>query len=149
MANFVKRVFIILILIGIPLFTTYHLQYFAYQEITLPTSTQRIYFIALSFFEALSVEIGLISLFLVLPVVRKMEKRLRSPFIMVYFPLLWLLMSWWPHDYFHLHNGNGTWGLIIIEYGFHFTSMIAAGVSIYGLSNLIQYFLERPQEESL
>jgi hypothetical protein len=36
------------------------------------------------------------------------------------------MVSWWPHDNLHISNGNDLRGLLFIEYGFHFTLMIAA-----------------------
>ena len=43
-----------------------------------------------------------------------------------YYALSWLLISWWPHDNFHIHNGMNAQGLLYIEYGFHLTLLIAS-----------------------
>lgn len=40
----------------------------------------------------------------------------------------WYLVNWWPHDNLHLVNGANLWGLLGIEYLFHLTLMVAAGV---------------------
>src|SRR6516164_7601141 len=42
--------------------------------------------------------------------------------------IAWFLLSWWPHDNLHLHNGLNLQGLLFIEYGFHVTLMIAGAV---------------------
>lgn len=39
--------------------------------------------------------------------------------------IAWFLINWWAHDSLHLHNGLQLNGLLGIEYGFHFTLMIA------------------------
>lgn len=39
--------------------------------------------------------------------------------------IVWFLINWWAHDSLHLHNGLELNGLLGIEYGFHFTLMIA------------------------
>jgi hypothetical protein len=46
--------------------------------------------------------------------------------------------SWWPHDNLHISNGNNLQGLLFIEYGFHFTLMIAALVLAYCFLSLIR-----------
>lgn len=45
-----------------------------------------------------------------------------------YLSIGWCLISWWPHDNFHLRNGDSLWGAIAIDYGFHVTVMIATVV---------------------
>ena len=50
-----------------------------------------------------------------------------------YLAIGWLLVSWWPHDNMHIHNGNDLQGLLYIEYGFHVTLMIAGLVLAYSL----------------
>ena len=45
-----------------------------------------------------------------------------------YVAIVWLLVSWWPHDSLHVANGMALNGLIGIEYGFHVTCMLAGGI---------------------
>lgn len=41
--------------------------------------------------------------------------------------IVWMLISWWPHDNMHRVNGMENFaGLLRIEYIFHFTLIIAA-----------------------
>jgi hypothetical protein len=48
----------------------------------------------------------------------------------LYLGIGWLMVSWWPHDNLQ--------GLLFIEYGFHFTLMIAALVLAYCFLSLIR-----------
>jgi hypothetical protein len=43
--------------------------------------------------------------------------------------IVWMLLSWWPHDNFHraLSYDHDNWsGLLALEYGFHFTLIVAS-----------------------
>lgn len=48
--------------------------------------------------------------------------------------IAWFLGNWWAHDSFHIHNGMNLNGLLGIEYGFHFTLIIAGVI-------LMRFFL--------
>jgi len=49
---------------------------------------------------------------------------------LTYLSAAWLLISWWPHDNLHRVMQMGDfWQLIRIEWGFHFT-LIVAGVIV-------------------
>jgi hypothetical protein len=44
-----------------------------------------------------------------------------------YLSVIWLLVSWWPHDNVHRVLPHNDWaGLLRIEYGFHLTLIAAA-----------------------
>ena len=47
---------------------------------------------------------------------------------LVFLAVAWSLISWWPHDNMHKHNGLDIQGLLVIEYVFHFTLIVAAFV---------------------
>ena len=53
-----------------------------------------------------------------------------------FFSIVWLLVSWWPHDNLHRITGMEFSGLIKIEYGFHVTLVIAGCI-------VAQYFLRQ------
>lgn len=55
----------------------------------------------------------------------------------MYLAIGWLIVSWWPHDNLHIHNGEDIQGLLYIEYGFHVTLMISALVLAYCFLSLI------------
>ena len=40
--------------------------------------------------------------------------------------MVWLLVSWWPHDNSHIHNGFDPAGLLIIDLTFHLTIILAS-----------------------
>lgn len=48
--------------------------------------------------------------------------------------ITWLLCNWWAHDSLHIHNGLVLNGLLAIEYGFHFTLILAGLI-------LVRFFL--------
>jgi len=48
--------------------------------------------------------------------------------------IFWLLINWWLHNSLHMHVGMDLNGLLAVDYGFHFTLMIAGAV-------LAAYFL--------
>jgi hypothetical protein len=56
----------------------------------------------------------------------------------MYLSIGWLMVSWWPHGNPHISNGNNLQGLVFIEYGFHFTLMIADLVLAYCFLSLIR-----------
>ena len=40
-----------------------------------------------------------------------------------YVSIAWVLVNWWSHDAWHIHNGLNLKGLLAIEYGYHLTLM--------------------------
>jgi len=52
--------------------------------------------------------------------------------------IAWFLLSWWPHDNLHLHNGLNLQGLLFIEYGFHVTLMLAGAVLAFCFVRLLR-----------
>ncbi|MBN1399594.1 MAG: hypothetical protein JXA74_02080 [Anaerolineae bacterium] len=52
--------------------------------------------------------------------------------------IVWLLVSWWPHDSLHLHFEGGTAGALLgIEYGFHFTVMVAGAILAWFFTKVV------------
>jgi hypothetical protein len=56
----------------------------------------------------------------------------------MYLAIGWFLVSWWPHDNLHIHNGNNLQGLLYIEYGFHVTLMLSGLVLAYSLLTMLR-----------
>ena len=52
--------------------------------------------------------------------------------------IAWFLINWWAHDSLHLHNGMNLNGLLGIEYGFHFTLIIAGVILARFFMALVQ-----------
>jgi hypothetical protein len=89
-----------------------------------PTSGQLPFFILLSAIEAIVFGLGVAFLILTWPYIRAKGTHA----IAAYISIGWMLISWWPHDNMHIHNGLDPAGLLLIEYLFHVTLIIAACV---------------------
>ena len=99
-----------------------------------PSAIQLPFFILLSVIEAAAFGLGMA--FLIFGFGRAMRVA-GWPGKLAFLSTVWLLISWWPHDNLHrvMHEGD-FWGLLRIEYGFHVTLMIAAGLVAYYLWTL-------------
>lgn len=105
-------------------------------DMGMPTPEQLPFFIFLSILEALAFGLGIAFIVIGWPLLKNASgtfgKRAKGMFICI----TWYMISWWPHDNFHMQNGNNLQGLLHIEYAFHFT-LILAGLylawSIYSI----------------
>jgi hypothetical protein len=91
-----------------------------------PTPAQLPFLIGISAIEAIAFGIGVWFLLTTWPLLRIALPRQRNLAIAAYYSIGWMLLSWWPHDNLHIHNGENMQGLIYIEYGFHATLIAAA-----------------------
>lgn len=92
-----------------------------------PTGILLPLFMMLGVFEA--VALGLAISFLVYG--RHLIAKLAAPgwrFNALYFGVAWALGNWWFHDSLHMITGFNLAGLLIIEYAFHVTLIIAGGL---------------------
>ena len=48
-----------------------------------------------------------------------------------YVSIAWILLNWWSHDSLHIHYGLQLDKLLVIEYGYHVTLMIAGVISAW------------------
>lgn len=48
----------------------------------------------------------------------------------------WLLLNWWIHDNMHIQNGLNLNGLIMIDYVFHGTLIVAGIILIFGMTKI-------------
>lgn len=94
----------------------------------MPTSIQLPFFIGLSLFEGLSFGAGFYFLFDGLKLLKKFKVSDRLT-TLTHLAITWTIISWWPHDHIHMHNGMDLTGLLFIEYGFHVT-LIISGIII-------------------
>ena len=92
----------------------------------MPTPQQLPYFMFISAIEALLFGFGIAFIFYAWPFVKKASGAAKGRTVAMFIALSWLLLSWWPHDNFHIHNGMDMQGLLYIEYGFHLTLVIAS-----------------------
>ena len=92
----------------------------------MPDSTQLPLLIGVSAIESLAFGMGIALLISLWPF---MKGRGTGDWL-VLISAAWLLVSWWPHDNLHRTTMMGDyWRLIGIEWGFHFT-LIVAGVIV-------------------
>ncbi|MEP7162366.1 MAG: hypothetical protein ABI747_01215 [Candidatus Moraniibacteriota bacterium] len=96
-------------------------------DIMQPTAGQFPFFVGVAVIEALSFGIGMSFLLFGWSLVQK-AKATEPGKMALFLSITWLLISWWPHDNMHRHNGMDTGGLLVIEYLFHVTLIIAAGI---------------------
>ena len=102
-----------------------------------PSAGQFPFYILLAVFEALTFGLGIsFLLFGFAPLRRVVGATWRA--WAIYLGVGWFLVSWWPHDNLHIHNGNDLQGLLYIEYGFHVTLMLAGIVVAYSLLTMLR-----------
>ena len=120
------KVLLVTLLFGIPAFLTGR-SIWPPDPMMSPTSAQLPFFIFLSILESLLFGLGIS--FIVFGWKRFVQGALDVK--LAFIAVAWLLVSWWPHDNLHAHNGLNMQGLLYIEYGFHLTLMIAGVVLAY------------------
>ncbi len=62
------------------------------------------------------------------PLVRRATREAGVATLPVYLSIAWSLMQWWPHSNSHRVVGEDYAALLMIDYGFHVTLMIAAAI---------------------
>ncbi len=92
----------------------------------MPTSHQLPFFIFLSVLESLVFGFGVAFIFFGWKRANATTPPERSLTMAAFYSVSWMLISWWPHDNLHRHIGYNLSALLKIEYGFHFTLIIAA-----------------------
>src|SRR3712207_4895260 len=103
-----------------------------------PSSGQLPFFILLSVFEAAAFGLGISFLLFGFRPLLRLARGSRLRAWAMYLSIGWFLVSWWPHDNLHLHNGFDLQGLLYIEYGFHVTLIIAAAVLAFSLLTMLK-----------
>jgi hypothetical protein len=100
-------------------------------------------FAIISAIESVGFGLGLSFLLFGLPQVRRYRDE-RGLAVFTYLSVVWLLVSWWPHDNLHRVLQHSDYaGLLRIEYGFHATLIAAATiVAVFVLRTLAR----RPAE---
>jgi hypothetical protein len=103
-----------------------------------PSGGQLPFFILLSVFEAAAFGLGISFLLFGFPAILRLARGSRLRAWAMYLSVGWFLVSWWPHDNLHLHNGMDLQGLLYIEYGFHVTLILAALVLAFSLLTMLK-----------
>jgi hypothetical protein len=103
-----------------------------------PTSLQFPFFVILNIFEAIIFGLGVSFLIFGYPLVSAISDGSKALTRAAFVSIAWLLVSWWPHDSMHAHNGMNLGGLLRIEYIFHFTLMVAGIILAYFFLTIIR-----------
>ena len=93
-----------------------------------PTAAQVPFVLILSVVEALFFGLGLAFTALAYPRVRKAARVARVNPWPVYVSIAWMLVSWWPHNSLHGMVGVDLAGLLLVDYTFHLTLIVAAAI---------------------
>lgn len=99
-------------------------------EIPAPSAVQLPFFIFLAVAESVTFGLGISFILLGWPWIRSF-KQSKSLAAASFIAIAWMLVSWWPHDALHMSNGLNLQALLYIEYGFHFTLMVAGLIVAY------------------
>lgn len=99
-----------------------------------PSSVQLPFFLFLAALEAVS--LGLAVSFLVwgFPAMKRLASGRTGLATAMYASAAWVLGNWWLHDNLHQVNGFDLTGLLVIEYAFHVTLIVAGCILCYGLA---------------
>ena len=97
----------------------------------MPTGGQLPFFIGMNLAEVITFGFGVSFLIFAFPLVRAIAPASQTLTRLAHISIAWLLLNWWPHDSLHIHNGMNLNGLIAIEYGFHFSLMVAGAILAY------------------
>lgn len=102
-----------------------------------PAGLQLVLLVALSALESLAFGLGVAFVVNGLPLVRRVAGGSPARAWITFMATAWLLLSWWPHDNMHKHNGSDIGGLIVIEYLFHFSMVLAGGAIAYVIARAL------------
>jgi hypothetical protein len=103
-----------------------------------PAGLQLPLLMLLAALDALTFGLGVAFISYGLPLVRRATGGSRMRTWATFIATAWLLISWWPHDNMHKHNGLDLNGLIAIDYMFHGPMMVAGAVLAYNLAQALQ-----------
>ena len=129
------KVLIITLLVAIPSFILGPLIWPKSPDMS-PTPLQLPFFIFLSVLESLLLGLGISFIIFGFKLLKKSNAKNNNLNILAYLSIVWLLVSWWPHDNLHAHNALDMQGLLYIEYRFHLTLIIASVILAYYFLNV-------------
>ena len=121
---------LITLIIGIPAFALGPIIWTPSPDIK-PTASQIPFFIFLSAIEALLFGFGIAVIIYGWKLVKKVPLPSKNRTLAAFVSLEWLLVSWWPHDNLHIHNGMNAQGLLYIDYIFHVTIIITSLILVH------------------
>jgi len=96
-----------------------------------PSNAQLPLFIVLNVAEVLAFGLGIAFLIFGYPLMQAIAPASKRLTFWAFLSIAWLLVNWWPHDSLHVANGMNMGGLLVIEYVFHLTLIVAGAVLAY------------------
>jgi len=112
--------------VGVPAFALGPLLWAPAAASPKPSDAQLPLFVLLALIEALLFGLGVVFIAFGLPMVRQAAHQARVTPWPMYLAVAWQLVSWWPHDNFHMAVGLDLGPLLLIEYAFHGTLIVTA-----------------------
>jgi hypothetical protein len=103
-----------------------------------PTGGQLPFFIFIALVESVLLGLGVSFLLFGFPLINRISSGSKPLARAMYLSIGWWMVSWWPHDNLHIHNGSDMQGLLYIEYGFHVTLIVTAVIVAYGFLKFVQ-----------
>ena len=95
-----------------------------------PTAAQLPFFMLLGLAEALAFGFGVAFLVFGYPWMRAAAAAAPGGLTRAaHLAIAWTLINWWSHDSFHVANGLDLSGLLLIEYGYHATLIVAGTIA--------------------
>lgn len=107
-------------------------------EFPQPTDAQLPLFVLLNVAEVLAFGLGIAFLLFGYPVMQTIAPASKRLTFLAFLSIAWLLFNWWPHDSLHVANGMNLNGLLVIEYVFHVTLMVAGAILAYFFFALVR-----------
>ena len=105
-----------------------------------PTDAQFPLFAFLAIVEALSFGLGVSFIVFGWPLLKHIPPQWQTKARWSFAAIVWMLVSWWPHDNLHQHIGINLRKLLYIEYGFHLTLVIASCIVAYTLVSFLRAY---------
>lgn len=103
------------------------------------------FFILLTVFDSLLLEIGVAFVVFGWPLVRRVAPGSRPIAIAMFIGAAWLAISWYPHIGLHTSAFGSTFGgLLAIDYLFHVPPYVVGLLLIGGLASCLQKVAEEP-----
>ena len=103
------------------------------------SSMQLPLFVLLSLLESITFGVGVAFAFFGWKNFKTLMPGNRKAAFWCFVSIIWLLVSWWPHDNMHVLNApDNLAGLLKIEYAFHVTLMIAGLILARNLGRLFR-----------
>src|SRR5262245_55730448 len=121
------KVVLLTIVVAVPAFLSGRVIWPPFAGNPTPTTAQLPLFLVLAAMEAIALGLGISFIVFGWPLMRRLSGGATALTWAMFVSIAWLLVSWWSHDNLHQANGHDLGGLLVIEYSYHVTLMVAGG----------------------